>query len=394
MARTGFAQLHLHGGKAPRYLFERMVPLSREIIVFIAREFGRENVLRRLSDPYCFQAFGCVLGFDWHSSGLTTTVCGALKEGLRDVGNELGIFVAGGKGATSRKAPAEITAACEQLGCDPEPLVYASRISAKVDNSAVQDGYQLYHHSFVFTGKGQWCIVQQGMSDETSMARRYHWLSDNVQDYVNEPHAAICCDTTAPTLNLVAAESAEVRAASALLAGQKPELTLDALGHLPSLEMPRRHEVIASDINPKYLAKVLLRTYENAPADFESLLSIEGVGAKTLRALALTSELVYGAGASQIDPARFSFAHGGKDGTPYPVDRQIYDKTIEVMHRALNGAKIDRNENTRLSQTRRLDRQERRGMMTDNKPAGTSALDGNILKRPISRDRMTLNTCP
>jgi uncharacterized protein len=352
MARTGFANLPLHGGKAPRYLFERMVPLSREIIIFVAREFGREDVLRRLSDPHWFQAFGCVLGFDWHSSGLTTTVCGALKEGLRDVGAELGIFVAGGKGAASRKTPAEITATCEQLGRDPEPLVYASRISAKVDNSAVQDGYQLYHHSFVFTEKGQWCIVQQGMSDETSMARRYHWLSDNVRDYVNEPHAAICCDTVAPTLNLVAAESADVRSASALLAGQKPELTLEALGHLPSLDMPRRHEVATSDINPKYLAKVLLRTYERAPADFESLLSIEGVGAKTLRALALTSELIYGTRASHDDPARFSFAHGGKDGAPYPVDRQTYDKTIEVMHQALNGARIDRNE--KLHAFRRL----------------------------------------
>ncbi len=352
MTRTGFANLPLHGGKAPRYLFERMVPLSREIVIFIAREFGREDVLRRLSDPYWFQAFGCVLGFDWHSSGLTTTVCGALKEGLRDAGAELGIFVAGGKGATSRKTPAEITATCEQLGRDPGPLVYASRISAKVDNSAVQDGYQLYHHSFVFTEKGQWCIVQQGMSDETSMARRYHWLSDNIQDYVNEPHAAICCDTVAPTLNLVAAESADVRAASALLAGQKPELTLEALGHLPSLDMPRRHAVTTSDINPQYLAKVLLRTYERAPADFESLLSIEGVGAKTLRALALTSELIYGARASHDDPARFSFAHGGKDGTPYPVDRQTYDKTIEVMHQALNNAKIDRNE--KLHAFRRL----------------------------------------
>jgi hypothetical protein len=352
MGRTGLAHLPLHGGKAPRYLFERMVPLSREIIIFVAREFGREDVLRRLSDPCWFQAFGCVLGFDWHSSGLTTTVCGALKEGLRDVGPELGIFVAGGKGATSRKTPAEITATCEQLGRDPEPLVYASRISAKVDNSAVQDGYQLYHHSFVFTAKGQWCIVQQGMSDETSMARRYHWLSDNVRDYVNEPHAAICCDMVAPTLNLVAAESADVRSTSALLAGQKPELTLEALGHLPSLDMPRRHEISPRDINPRHLAKVLLRTYERAPADFESLLSIEGVGAKTLRALALTSELIYGTRASHHDPARFSFAHGGKDGTPYPVDRHTYDQTIEVMHQALNGARIDRNE--KLHAFRRL----------------------------------------
>ena len=330
-----------------------MVPLSREIIIFIAAEFGREEVLRRLSDPYWFQAFGCVLGFDWHSSGLTTTVCGAIKEGLKGTQNELGLYVAGGKGATSRKTPAEITAACEHLGRDPQPLVYASRISAKVDNSAVQDGYQLYHHAFVFTQSGEWCIVQQGMSDETSMARRYHWLSDDVTSYVNEPHAAICCERTAPTLNLVASESAEVRDTSAALAREKPQVTLEALSHLgspepgslPLLELPRRHLVAPKlDINPKYLEKVLLKTYERAPDDFETLLSIEGVGAKTLRALALTSELIYGKQASHRDPARYSFAHGGKDGTPFPVDRKTYDKTIEVMHKALNAARIDRTE--------------------------------------------------
>ena len=336
MSRTGYAHLPLHGGRAPSWLFQRMVPLAREIVVFVAAEFGRDEVLRRLSDPYWFQAFGCVLGFDWHSSGLTTTVCGALKEGLRGTENELGIFVAGGKGATSRKTPAEITAACERIGRDPEPLVYASRISAKVDNSAVQDGYQLYHHSFVFTAQGDWCIVQQGMSDATSMARRYHWLSDTVRSYVNEPHAAVCCDATAETLNLVAAESAPVRAASVGLATQKPEATL--------LEMRRAHAVTLEDINPAYLHKILLRTYERAPADFESLLAIEGVGAKTLRALALTSELVYGTPLSFRDPARFAFAHGGKDGTPFPVDRRTYDQTIDVLHHALNRAKIGRSE--------------------------------------------------
>ncbi len=324
-----------------------MVPLSREIVIFLASEFGRDEVLRRLSDPYWFQAFGCVLGFDWHSSGLTTTVCGALKEGLRPLEKELGIYVAGGKGATSRKTLADITTACESLGRDPAPLVHASRISAKVDNSAVQDGYQLYHHSFVFTAQGQWCIVQQGMSDATSMARRYHWLSDDVLSYVNEPHSGICCDAAAPTLNLVAAESAAVRTTSTVLAAEKPEVTLQALTHLPLLDMPRRHEVSTSDINPKYLQKILLRTWERAPADFESLLAIEGVGAKTLRALALTSELIYGTRASREDPARYSFAHGGKDGTPFPVDRTTYDKTIEVMRDALNSAKIDRSEKVR-----------------------------------------------
>jgi hypothetical protein len=347
VARTGYAHLPLHNGRAPRYLFERMVPLSREIIIFIATEFGREEVLRRLSDPYWFQAFGCVLGFDWHSSGLTTTVCGALKEGLRDVSRDLGIFVAGGKGATSRKTPDEITEVCDELGRQPEQLIYASRMSAKVDNSAVQDGYQLYHHSFVFTREGQWAIVQQGMSDETSMARRYHWLSDNVSSFVSEPHAAICCDATAPTLNLVAADSAPTQSASVTLAAEKPEVTLQAMHHLPLLDLPRRHEVGLNDINPKYLHKILLRTYEAAPRDFETLLSIEGVGAKTLRALALTSELIYGTRASQQDPARYSFAHGGKDGTPYPVDRTTYDKTIEVLRDALNRAKVDRSEKVR-----------------------------------------------
>ena len=336
MSRTGFAHLPLHGGRAPSWLFQRMVPLSREIVTFVAAEFGREEVLRRLSDPFWFQAFGCVLGFDWHSSGLTTTVCGALKEGLRGTERELGIYVAGGKGATSRKTPAEITAACEGLGRDPEPLVYASRISAKVDNSAVQDGYQLYHHSFVFTADGRWCIVQQGMSDETSMARRYHWLSDDVQSYVNEPHSAVCCDATGAPLNLVAAESAAVRDGAAALARGKPDVVL--------LEMPRHHLVREADIDPRRLRKVLLQTYENPPADFEALLATPGVGAKTLRALALTAELIYGTQASFRDPARYSFAHGGKDGTPFPVDRATYDQTIEAMRSALGRAKIGHSE--------------------------------------------------
>lgn len=352
MARTGYAQLPLHNGRAPRYLFERMVPLAREIMIFLVTEFGRIEALRRLSDPYWFQAFGCVLGFDWHSSGLTTTVCGALKQGLRDAEKEIGIYVAGGKGAASRKTPAEIASACDRLGRDSDPLVYASRISAKVDNAAVQDGYQLYHHAFFFTAEGKWCVVQQGMNEETAMARRYHWLSDNIDSYVNEPHAAICCEAAAETLNLVAADSSEVRAASALMAAGRPELTLGAMDHLPLLDMPRRHAVTTVDINPKYLRKILLRTYESAPADFEALLAIDGVGAKTLRALALTSELIYGVSASRQDPARFSFAHGGKDGTPYPVDRATYDKTIEVMHRALNRAHVARSE--KVSAFRRL----------------------------------------
>jgi uncharacterized protein len=320
--RTGTAQLPLHGGRAPAWLFGRMVQLAREISIHVVTEFGSEEMLRRLSDPFWFQAFGCVLGFDWHSSGVTTTVTGALKEGIRGLESDLGLYAGGGKGAVSRKTPGEITAFCDKLSIDPAPLVYASRMSAKVDSAAVQDGYQLYHHAFFFTPSGAWCVVQQGMNDANRMARRYHWLAASVRSYVNEPHAAVCADATAPTLNLVAAESEAVRDKSAELSRAKPDVVLDALQHVPVLTMPRRHAVLIADVNPTYLDRILLKTYERAPENFETLLGMEGVGARTLRALALVSEIIYGTPASTRDPARFSFAHGGKDGFPFPVDRE------------------------------------------------------------------------
>ena len=349
---TGFESLPLHGGKAPAWLFGRMVRLSREIIVYLSAEYGTREVLRRFSEPFWFQAFGCVLGFDWHSSGVTTTVCGAIKEGLKDIDRELGFFAAGGKGRTSRRAPHEIAGWCEQLGRDPQPLVYASRTAAKVDSAAVQDGYQLYHHVFFFTSAGEWCVVQQGMSDETRMARRYHWLSEHVDSFVDEPHEAVCCDARGDTLNLVARENDAVRSASAELAAQRPDVTLDALRRAPGLShaapiltMPRRHELFPEmDVATPYLEKILLKTYERAPENFESLLGIEGVGPKTLRALALASELVHGTAATLRDPARFSFAHGGKDGTPFPVDKVTYDQTIEILNKAINRSAIDRSE--------------------------------------------------
>ncbi len=352
--RTGFASLPLHGGKAPAWLFARMVLLSREILAHILAEYGAQDVLRRLSDPFWFQAFGCVLGFDWHSSGVTTTVCGAVKESLKDTATEWGLFAAGGKGAASRKSPLQITHACEWLGREPAPLVHASKTAAKVDNAAVQDGYQLYHHMFFFTARGDWCVVQQGMSDATSMARRYHWLSERVTSFVDEPHAAVCCDATASTLNLVAHESAAVRDRSVELARERPETTMRALeqgaleGRLPELILPSRHMLFPElDVDTRRLSKILLKTYEEAPPDFEALLGTEGVGPRTLRALALASELVYGTPASTRDPARFAFAHGGKDGIPFPVDRQTYDKTIEVLGRAVDRAAIDRSEKVR-----------------------------------------------
>ena len=340
--RTGFAHLPLHGGKAPRWLFSRMVRLAREITCHVVAEYGPEEMLHRLSDPFWFQALGCVLGFDWHSSGVTTTTCGAIKEGVKEIQKDLGFFAAGGKGGTSRKTPQEIETACENLSREPDSLVYASKTSAKVDSACVQDGYQLYHHAFFFTASGKWCVVQQGMNETNRMARRYHWLGEKVDDFVLEPHAAICCDERRTVLNLVAQESQSTQEASTELASQPVEETLSLIQRLPDLHLPSHHPVFVEDIHPTYLRKILLSTYEHQPENFEQLLGIRGVGAKTLRALALVSELVYGTKVSIRDPARFSFAHGGKDGHPYPVDRDTYDRTIDILHRALERARVDR----------------------------------------------------
>jgi hypothetical protein len=276
---------------------------------------------------------------------VTTTVCGAVKESLRDTGPEWGLFAAGGKGAASKKSPVQIIDVCDRLGRDPDVLVHASRTAAKVDNAAVQDGYQLYHHVFLFTSAGDWSVVQQGMNDETSTARRYHWLSEHVTSFVDEPHDAVCCDVRRDTLNLVAHESADVRRASAELASLPPESTLRVVDEIPDLRLPARHRLFPEiDVDTRYLSKILLKTYERAPENFETLLGIEGVGPKTLRALALASELIYGTPASTRDPARFAFAHGGKDGIPFPVDRPTYDRTIDILSRAVDRAKIDRSE--------------------------------------------------
>lgn len=315
-------------------------------------EYGPQEVLIRMSDPFWFQSFGCVLGFDWHSSGVTTTTCGAVKEGIKGLEKDLGLYAAGGKGAASRKTPDEIVRHCERLSKEPESLVHASKISAKVDNSCVQDGFQIYHHSFFFTDNSDWCVVQQGFNDLYRSARRYHWLSKELGSFVNEPHMAICSDERTKTLDLVAGESEETRTAVTEIASQPDKGVLRDLERLPDLVMPERHWVNVADINPKYLHKVMLKTYEEKPRDFEDLLSIYGVGPKTLRALTLVSELVYGTRASIKDPARFSFAHGGKDGTPFPVDRETYDRTVSVLHEALRKAKVDRSE--KLSAIKRL----------------------------------------
>lgn len=338
---TGIAYLPLHGGKAPPWLFNRMVRLAREITIVIVEEYGPGEMLKRLSHPYWFQAFGCVLGFDWHSSGVTTTLCGALKEGIRGLEKDLGLFVAGGKGRVSRETPSEIRNWGNKLSLDPEPLVYASRMSAKVDTSAIQDGYQLYHHTFIFTGKGAWTVVQQGMNDHNHYARRYHWLSEIVTDFVNEPHAAILSETRGQVLNLTAGESSEARSTITEIATElKPEKLITDLKKLKTLELPRRHQIEVNDLHENSLTKILLSTYERQPENFEKLLGLSGVGPKTIRALSLISELIYGVAPSYHDPARYSFAHGGKDGIPYPVDRPTYDKSIEVLSKAINKARL------------------------------------------------------
>jgi hypothetical protein len=340
--KTGIAHLPLHGGKAPAWLFKRMTKLAAEISYILIKEHGTEEFLRRLSDPFWFQAFGCVLGFDWHSSGVTTTVCGALKEGLKESSRELGIFVCGGKGGTSRKTPGEIQWIGEQrlVNADPKKLIYASRMSAKVDSAAVQDNYALYHHSFIFDRQGKWAVIQQGMNEENRWARRYHWLGEELKDFVCEPHHAVCCDHTQPILNMVAQESAGSRQQSAVLSQIDPAKIVSEWNKIQQLDMPSYHHVSLSDIRPENLKKILEKTYEHQPQSFESLLSVPGVGPKTVRALAMISELIYGQTSSIKDPVRFSFAHGGKDGHPYPVNRKGYDQSIAFLKEAVNQAKI------------------------------------------------------
>jgi hypothetical protein len=329
-----------------------MVLLSRQIVLVIVEEYGPGEFLARLADPHWFQAFGCVLGFDWHSSGLTTVACAALKEGLAGLESDTGIVVAGGKGATSRKTPREIELAAERHGFAPEPLVKASRLAAKVDSAAVQDGYQLYHHTFLFTLDGRWAVVQQGMNEATGYARRYHWLSDAVANFVVEPHSAVVSEGRGAGLNMVAAEAEDSRSVAAALARELPEKTVRQLQHVQSLDLPAPHYVPLAAVHAGRLEKSLRLAYEAQPGDFETLLGTEGVGPATIRALALIADLVHGARASFRDPARFSFAHGGKDGHPFPVDRATYDRSIEVLRRAVERARLGRPE--KLDALRRL----------------------------------------
>jgi len=347
--RTGVADLPLHGGRAPAWLFQRMTALAREVLRLMVEEFGPAEVLRRLSDPFWFQAFGCLLGFDWHSSGVTTTVCGAVAEAVKGREQDFGFYAAGGKGRRSRRTPEQILEACERSGCDGERLVMTSRITAKVDSAAVQDGYQVYHHMIFWTLDGTWAVVQQGMNPDNRCARRYHWLDRlDAPNFDNDPHKAVCCDVRHENvLNLVAAENAAVRRHTLELMRTSPDAFRRELNRIAHLEMPRRHWMMLRDLDVRRLQSVQLKTYERAPEDFAGLLATPGTGPSLLRALALTAELLYGNRITWRDPARFSFAHGGKDGTPYPVNRDVYDQTIAVLQDLAGRMRVDRSEKRR-----------------------------------------------
>jgi len=362
--KTGFVDLPLHYGTTPRWLFERMTDLSREISKVIIFEFGRDEFLRRLSDPFWFQGFACVIGFDWHSSGTTTVACGALKQALNN--EEIGIAFLGGKGKGAKKTPAEIQNFSEKFNISQQKtneLIRASRLSAKVDNDCIQDTFEIYQHSFVLSEDGKWAVIQQGMNAETHYARRYHWLSENLKNnegFVNEPHTGISCDVTVKALNMVAGESSNARKCSVDIAKEKDTKFYfskqTTLFEIENFKMPMKHEIKLNEyenlMNPERIIKALNLAYESQPKNYEDLISIKGIGAGIIRALALLSDLVYGEKPSWKDPVKYSFAHGGKDGTPYKVSRKLLDKSIEILKTGVENAKIGDNE--RIKALRRL----------------------------------------
>ncbi|WP_457599814.1 DUF763 domain-containing protein [Hydrogenivirga sp.] len=343
--RRGIANLPLHYGKAPPWLFKRMVELSRSIVELIVVEHGRRTLLKRISDPYWFQAFGCALGFDWHSSGLTTTVCGALKEALKGLDRELGVYMVGGKGKTALRTPQELDLVGDKTGIDTERLKDISRLVAKVDNVLLQDGYQLYHHTLLFTEDGDWAVVQQGMNTQDRYARRYHWLGENVNSFVEEPHSGISAQRVHEriALNMTDRESREARDSIRELL-QNKEALLRELERIETLTLPRRHNLSKEDVNLRKLRETIRKVREEDIREFEDVLRQRGMGPKSIRALALVSELIYGAKPSFRDPARYSFAHGGKDGHPFPVQKDIYDATVDTLKRAIARAKVGERE--------------------------------------------------
>jgi hypothetical protein len=370
--RSGSADLPLHGGHVPRWLGDRMTRLGTVISEAIVHHYGRDELLRRLAHPFWFQSFGTVMGMDWHSSGITTSVIGALKRGLKPLEKELGVHVCGGRGKHSRQTPQELVAIGERVGFDGAALAKASRLVAKVDSAAVQDGFQLYLHGFIVTDDGHWVVVQQGMKGELKQARRYHWLSEGLTSFVDEPHAAIEGLGQGEIVNLADRRAEPSRRAqvdalaelgpdriarevAALEARPAPRSPAEPL--LPHLVLPHHHDVRSSDVALRRLHGNLAAAADRGPADFSELLLVPGVGARTVRALAMVAEVVHGAPYRFTDPARFSFAHGGKDGHPFPVPLKVYDETINVLKSAVRRAKLGREEE--LLTLKRLDEQAR-----------------------------------
>jgi hypothetical protein len=351
MKRSGVADLPLHGGSVPPWLAERMTRLGTAIAENVIHHYGRSAFLSRLSDPFWFQALGTVMGMDWHSSGITTSVLGALKRGLNPRSPELGIHVCGGRGRHSRKTPQELQTYAEKHSLDGKSLVRSSRLAARVDNNAIQDGFQLYLHGFVVTTDGEWSIVQQGMNEHTAMARRYHWHSASVRDFTSEPHTAIVGQHQGTIINLVDGQAKPAQEAMLEIVRENPDTILQSVRHL---NLPSHHEVRPENVDLKRLGAVLALAYEHDFQDFASLLLLEKLGPRTLQSLALVAEVVHGAPTRFSDPARFSFAHGGKDGHPFPVPLKTYDETLSFMRRSLDAASLGSSD--KLDGLRRLDR--------------------------------------
>ena len=337
MNRSGHADLPLHYGSVPPWLAQRMSRLGGAIIESIAMEYGKSEVMKRMSDPMWFQALGCVLGMDWHSSGITTSVMGALKKSINPISKELGIYICGGKGKFSRETPTELMRIADATGINGTELVRASKLSAKIDNTAIQDGFQLYLHSFIVSNEGEWAVVQQGMNDASGMARRYHWHSGQLTSFINDPHTSVVGQNQGMILNLVDKKASKTQEGILQISAEGPERMMP---EVRKIIMPRHHDVRKEDVNLKRLGTVLALAQEKDVHKFEDLLLLQGLGPRTLQSLTLVSEVIHGTPSRFADPARFSFAHGGKDGHPFPVPTKVYDETIETLKNAVEKAKI------------------------------------------------------
>lgn len=337
MKRSGSADLPLHYGHVPMWLADRMSKLGFAIVETIALEFSTAEVISKLSNPFWFQSFGAVMGMDWHSSGITTSVLGALKKSVNPHSKELGIYICGGKGKHSMQTRNELLVVGEKTGLDGFALSNCSKLTAKVDNTAIQDGFQLYQHNFIVDAQGHWTVIQQGMNPHIKAARRYHWHSQDLQSFINEPHTFIYGRNVGSILNLTANSASIAREGILELSKESPDRIIKEMQHLT---MPNHHDVRMKDVNMKRLGAMLWATHENKPEDFQELLMLKGMGPRALQSLALVSEVIYGTPSRFEDPARFSFAHGGKDGHPFPVPVKIYDETINTLQKAIQRAKI------------------------------------------------------